>query len=768
MNRTYLFQGPGKVTITDTSVYKIPSKGPRELRFNPAGVKYSGEHWEVLRFDGDLTKIKNVNISGDDIYFELVNPKVREIKLRFTTVLKYSAVPTRRGAMLYLDPYCCEAKSCQLKFKGVGPNGSIRLLNNDLQEIYKSSPGKTSFGAAELAHIARLKLHLVGEAHRSAAWRDHTADDLFSHLETRINISKDGAADIRERIYFDDPHESVCINLSWYSLDTMGHLFGVFEGVERRDSLSCLELKANQFRYSLLQQATTVDNGRQRIIVPLPQPTRGNFSFVRNISERKQIEIEYPPELQLRFQLFEDANFGRELRPIETELKNEPGKTIFFPAEGQIARMWLLQAELLEGSFAEPGFLKYLRYAFASYHMTGYYPRWLFWFYFCCITAPLVGAIVFFRIRARRKHAKSARRKEAKKEADIFRDLRKRDPAFDIEAFMKRSREITTKIQHAWTAGDMSGCRRYLSQGVYNRFRIQLKIMRESERRQNAMADFRILNMSVVESLRSGPYDALIVRLEAEARDVMVDVTLSPAKAQAAAKKARRQGFVEYYSFMRRQDARTENISSLEDCSHCGTPFTAEGEITKCKSCGAIMGSGTFDWVLAEITQEIEYGRRRRPKLPPKDISPDRLEDRASFLFWRNAIHDLTGKKEYLFRDATPEYFSNLSKGNALSDIAVGAADLMEYQGGQTLRAKVRIKWSAKDPANPWQLHRRSVLTLVANPRHMDGVGFAEHSCKACGAPLPEMDSENCYYCRSPIEAKNNDWLLESIATTVK
>ncbi|HNA79275.1 MAG TPA: TIM44-like domain-containing protein [Turneriella sp.] len=433
----------------------------------------------------------------------------------------------------------------------------------------------------------------------------------------------------------------------------------------------------------------------------------------------------------------------------------------------------MLRIYLPGGTLTAPTFGKQLAHELYHFWKFGGKPAWASWTYTLFILmASIVSVILIISFTRRQKERKLALKRameQQKRENEILKSLREHDPEFNLEAFYRRGREIATRIQHSWSAGDMRDCRRFLSQGVYNRFRLQLKLMRELEKRRNVMADFRINNFYVLAHSRSGDFDCLAVRLEAAARDTWVAVDISEADAKKAAGSAALQSFVEIYSFMRRSSAKTEKEQPLENCSHCGTPFSSEGETNKCRSCGAVMGSGTFDWVLAEITQLSEYRGVQSPKNLPAGLSPDRIEDRASFIFWRDVITRSKGDLNYVARDATSTYLAAPPKKQLLYDIAVGAADLKSVESGeQGLKAKVMIKWSAADGKDKVVRHRRSWLHLVARDADAKSQTFADPGCPSCGAPLPETDSEKCSYCQSTIARKNSDWLIESIETTVE
>ncbi|MFZ5629875.1 MAG: TIM44-like domain-containing protein [Spirochaetota bacterium] len=425
----------------------------------------------------------------------------------------------------------------------------------------------------------------------------------------------------------------------------------------------------------------------------------------------------------------------------------------------------VLRLKLPHGSIRATESSKLLRYQVSHYWYFGDRPMWVKWVSLLASLAVLVPGVIFLvrNLRIAQERAQIRRIEET-----TLRDLRKQDPAFDLEAFRTRGKEIAARIQASWCAGDMRDCRRLLSQGIYNRFRLQLKIMREMEKRRNAMRNFTIKHFYVVSHNRSGVFDCLTVRMDASARDLMVELDAPEESVQAWLSKTARHEFTEFYSFMRRQDTRSSGHEHLDECSRCGTPFQSEGELNKCRSCGSVAGCGTFDWVLAEITQHSEYkGITTRRNMG--DFSSDRLEDRAAFLFWRHLMASLTGTSAWIGRDATENFLSQALPRQILYDIAVGATDLESFKADVApARASVRIKWSAASQRGAKPTHRQSLLRLSAPLEAAANQGFADPGCPACGAPLPETDSETCAYCRSTIARKNADWLLESIETTVE
>lgn len=726
------------------------------------------------------------------MYFEFAPPKATpapDETIAFEVTYAVAATPTNDGAMLEIDPECPASRLCNLTLL-INADDSVTYDRNKkdgkAEPLSPLTGPEIKMDTAILRSTGRIYIHLRGNAAKETARKSWAEAKLQTETLTSIRLEADASAHLRTDITYQKPFSGAIISaLPQPDEKTQSEMrIRGTENLQRvvLDSYSGTrsELKGNPPYYAYSARNLPGSQiEKNKIVLPIPALSNRHAiyasrkqEYIEYITYHKQIHLSTPKGMKFKYSLMECDDATRSgcsyTRPVPFSEEVQDGGAILIPAEAQVAGLWLLEIQAIEGSFTKQGFLQSLAWSFGNYHTLGKYPRWAFWFYFLSLLGGLILGIVFFSKLGKIKRAKLERRKAEDAEKNAIAGILKRDPGFDAEKFKERGRLIAEKIQHAWSAGDMRACRRFLSQGVYNRFRIQLKIMRDFEKRQNAMADFRILGFHIHSRQSSGPYDALVVRLDAEARDTMVGVDLTADAAQKAARKAPLNGFVEYYTFMRRKDAKTGEGSAIDNCSKCGTPFTGEGEITKCKSCGAVMGSGTYDWVLAEITQEIEHGKGRRAGVS-KDVSSDRIEDRASFVFWRDTLATLTGKKDYLLRDATEKYIAQDIQQTTLSDIAVGAADLEEYNSSDaTLTAKVRIKWSAKAAGDSEIRHRQTVLSLTAAPQDSEGAGFADHSCTTCGAPLPETDAEACSYCRSPIQGKNKDWLLDKVKTTVE
>src|SRR5207244_13467431 len=120
-------------------------------------------------------------------------------------------------------------------------------------------------------------------------------------------------------------------------------------------------------------------------------------------------------------------------------------------------------------------------------------------------------------------------------------------------------------------------------------------------------------------------------------------------------------------SFLRRRGVTSKGPDErglLEgNCPNCGAAVEIN-QNANCAHCGALLRSGQYDWVLAEIVQESEWTADRRTDLASvaalvardPDFNLQDLEDRASVMFWRWQAAERTAKVDFIRKIAAPAF----------------------------------------------------------------------------------------------------------------
>ncbi len=356
--------------------------------------------------------------------------------------------------------------------------------------------------------------------------------------------------------------------------------------------------------------------------------------------------------------------------------------------------------------------------------------------------------------------------------------LRARDPNLTEADLFRRVNEMSRILRDAWCGGDMRPARPFVSDGVYSRFQVQLALMRQ-ENRRNVMSDAQVL-FTTLEAVESAPpFDVVHIRFTAQARDVMVPVQATRDQIAQALRAAPVEPYTEIWSLVRKHGAvtKTDPAQVGRACPSCGAPLDQAGEVLTCKYCKALVCSGEYDWVLAEITQTVEWhpssgdvdGLDTLRDVDPQ-VAQEALEDRASYLFWKwlQANREVSPSK--LRKCATAEFLATraqLGTVGAARDAAVGGADLLRVDRAPTEadldHVYVKVYWSAIFGAAREATPVQSVFRMARKAGVTSKLSMTALVCGQCGAGLTESDSSRCDHCNAELSAGAQAWVLDAI-----
>lgn len=371
--------------------------------------------------------------------------------------------------------------------------------------------------------------------------------------------------------------------------------------------------------------------------------------------------------------------------------------------------------------------------------------------------------------------------------------IRQRDPAFNADAFLRRCHDLLPGVQSAWGKQDMSPVRHFISDGVFDRFSLQIEMQKGSGIR-NEMRDIRVLGSRLAGSASDRFFDTLHVAITAEA----VDTTVSLNEGRRLQGGDTPESFTEIWTFLRRPGAKTlERPGLLEGyCPNCGTQLRLSTSIT-CESCQALINSGEYDWVLCEITQQEAWsapaveqiqGVAILQQLDP-GFNPQAIEDRVSALFWHHRAAEFFGSEDYLNAVALPAFIAKEREAWRLdeqgrhffyADPAVGSVDLAGVlPGGERDdmdRVRVRVQWSGhrelervpglfKPTAERSTLMQQEyVLLRKRGVQSVQAAALTSLHCPGCGAPQTAKQDGACRYCGLQQNDGSTSWVLESVA----
>ena len=360
-------------------------------------------------------------------------------------------------------------------------------------------------------------------------------------------------------------------------------------------------------------------------------------------------------------------------------------------------------------------------------------------------------------------------------------------PGFQLEVFRQKVADAFHKIQAAWSAQNLAEVRPFISDGIYQRFATQFRMMAQLQQR-NLLSNVRILGMEPVAAARDGDYDVLQVYVAAAMNDAFVcelDHSLDSEGDDS---------FVEYWSFIRKRQPTAEgDIYQKKGCPSCGAELPPDmGELCRCAYCQVMVNSGEFDWVLAEITQQDDYGRdselagRVSPELPQAlaeltreapDLAVQLIEDKASNAFMQImtalATRNPAVVRRFVSDAALAAIRARIPPGNIIFNrLYLNEAVLLDaarVNGRHVLSVgltatlqRVRLEsgsgFVAVDPA---EVREGYVLTLERDAHAVPDKGaLYQHQCPNCSGAVGDTLDINCQYCGVPLNSLRNEWIV--------
>jgi uncharacterized tellurite resistance protein B-like protein len=368
--------------------------------------------------------------------------------------------------------------------------------------------------------------------------------------------------------------------------------------------------------------------------------------------------------------------------------------------------------------------------------------------------------------------------------------LRRDDESFDRAALLRRVETAFAKAQAAWCAQELDALRPFVSDGVFERFSLQIAEQREAGWRQG-MDALKVERARVLHVELGRSFETLTVAVAFRADIHRVELSSGE---RIAGSTLPRQHFEECWSFVRRRGAKTRSSEGLLEgmCPNCGASLRLN-QAAKCGSCAALVRSGEFDWVLAEITQASEWRPEDERAAPGFDafaqrdpgLSVQLLEDRVSVAFWRWSDAGRTRKVDPLVRVGTPELCERENQRFAalkpdqprmhLGDRAVGSVRTRGLLAGDALdRAVVEVVWDGRfttvSPAGEVKIDehrtlRRTLFVLerAASARTKLEETFTTAICPNCGAHDAGGVDPRCPYCSAPRTGGAPTWLVAQI-----
>jgi len=377
--------------------------------------------------------------------------------------------------------------------------------------------------------------------------------------------------------------------------------------------------------------------------------------------------------------------------------------------------------------------------------------------------------------------------KKSVEQVDGWKEFSAANPNFDLSEFLMKVNKAFIEVQTSWSEQNMNHMRRFITDGVYQRFNTQFKMMKLLQQ-TNPLSNIKIANIWVDRIEQDGLYDIMQVGIEASMDDKF-ECALNHELDEEGL-----QDFIEFWSFIRKRGAPKKDIYDSDKCPNCGAPLPENiGEVCKCTHCNAMVNSGEFDWILSEITQKDDYYSNDVFSEKPGnlettihdmvsvygDFSVQLVEDKASNAYMQimtaKAMHDPSVMCRFvsdeLFRQLAPKLEKNQEIFNRIFLNKVTLIGVQKKENKNILIfaiicsiQRVLVSNNRMELVDPDIITQEEVIFLTRDAQAGAGKGsIYQHNCPSCGGPVKDTLDIKCSFCGSLLNSTANDWVVSAL-----
>lgn len=361
------------------------------------------------------------------------------------------------------------------------------------------------------------------------------------------------------------------------------------------------------------------------------------------------------------------------------------------------------------------------------------------------------------------------------------------DSNFSSDHFLDRFEKIFMAVTKALSNQDISSIQAMLSDSLYEQLKQKITEEKNSGIRYKS-EDVTILYSNIIRAQNKQDFQEIHVWVNAKLTEIPIDLKTN----EIMNKDVKPSVITEVYTFLRRPSAKTLQKPGLLECScpNCGSPIEI-GQVTVCKSCGGYIRSGSYDWVLSQITQACEW-KYSNPCLVrgwyelsqlDKHVCIQQVEDKASVIFWMLKNMEQSRKPETIQRFATPAFYNEMRKSMILKskeyvcyeNISLASVKLQSIDvTDSAVNLYLLVVWSGisvefNENGRIPSRHRyckpvRNIVVLSRNLKATTKLDLALTGahCPSCGGPLTSNYDIKCSYCGNILN-DGSDWILANI-----
>jgi uncharacterized Zn finger protein (UPF0148 family) len=364
----------------------------------------------------------------------------------------------------------------------------------------------------------------------------------------------------------------------------------------------------------------------------------------------------------------------------------------------------------------------------------------------------------------------------------------KRNPGFDQATLLAKINVAFPAIQQAWMTQDMSPVRRWISDGVWQRFNTQFTMMRLLGQ-TNLISQLQIRKVFIDDFEEDGNFDIVHAGIHYTCHDDFVSDKFPGLDQRGALE------MLEYWTFIRKSGIAEKDLYHSNHCPSCGADLPADlGEIARCPNCQATSTLGDYDWILSEITQADDYAnqnnkldksgrltQRIRTALgDDAGFSVQLIEDKASNAYLQIMAAQATRQPEAMRRFVGDTLFERLSCTTAdqqpyvFNRLYLNNVTLIDHyrtDGKDNLAVAFKRTAQRVDitggtlrliDQGPYATNEIMILSRDVGAGLPKGALYA-HTCPACGAPVGDTLDIKCGYCGAVLNSTRHEWIVSAL-----
>jgi DNA-directed RNA polymerase subunit RPC12/RpoP len=340
-------------------------------------------------------------------------------------------------------------------------------------------------------------------------------------------------------------------------------------------------------------------------------------------------------------------------------------------------------------------------------------------------------------------------------------------------------------LQDAWEKQDLSKVRKWMSDGVYQRFTAQFSMMKQLTQR-NTLSNIRINDISVMDIRTDGAYQSADVAITFSMDDRFVSEKYPELNESYKGNSDK-----EIWTFIKRKDSSVSVQNDLyltDNCPNCGSSLDLQlGEVSRCPNCKTLTNNASFDWVLNEITQDEDYKSGndliqdvRLKELVKNDsqFAIQRMEDIASNVFmqvmevWSGESNK---KLERFSEQGVADQILSQKKQQGefvfdrlyLKEVTLQAFDTQNEQlqlsfrlTANYQRVQLGKKLTKLDSSIAEHAFRMVLSKNIAALNTPEKDIVFSYECANCGAPYEDTTHHTCTYCEALVVDPSKNWVL--------